>query len=54
MFPITTTAFFQNATARLVMGLHARDHVTSTLAKLHWLPVRFGVFVYLIYTVQSY
>jgi hypothetical protein len=33
----------QNAAARLVMGLRARDHVTSTLAELHWLPVRFRI-----------
>ena len=33
----------QNAAARLVMGLRARDHVTSTLAELHWLPVRFCI-----------
>ena len=31
----------QNAAARLVMGLRARDHVTSTLADLHWVPVCF-------------
>ena len=30
----------QNAAARLVTGLRTRDHVTSTLAVLHWLPVR--------------
>ena len=33
----------QNAAARLVMGLRARDHVSSTLAELHWLPVRFCI-----------
>lgn len=33
----------QNAAARLVMGLRARDHVTSALASLHWLPVHFRI-----------
>jgi hypothetical protein len=33
----------QNAAAKLIMGLRARDHVTSTLAELHWLPVRFRI-----------
>jgi hypothetical protein len=28
---------------RLVKGLRALDHVTSTLADLHWLPVRFRI-----------
>ena len=26
------------------MGLRARDHVTSTLAELHWLPVGFRIY----------
>jgi hypothetical protein len=33
----------QNAAARLVTGLHARDHVTSALTGLHWLPVRLRI-----------
>ena len=30
----------QNAAARLVKGLGPRDHITSALRELHWLPVR--------------
>ena len=30
----------QNATARLVARLGPRDHVTSTIRDLHWLPVQ--------------
>jgi hypothetical protein len=33
----------QNAAARLVMGLRARDHITSALFHLHWLPVFFRI-----------
>ena len=33
----------QNAAVRLVMGPRARDHVTSALAGLHWLPVHFRI-----------
>jgi hypothetical protein len=33
----------QNAAARLVMCLRARDHVTSALSDLHWLPVCFRI-----------
>ena len=29
----------QNATARLVLNLRLRDHVTPALKQLHWLPV---------------
>ena len=29
----------QNAAARLILGLRARDHVTPALRQLHWLPV---------------
>ena len=28
-----------NAAARFVLGLDPRDHITSALASLHWLPV---------------
>jgi hypothetical protein len=28
-----------NAAARFVLGLGPRDHITSALASLHWLPV---------------
>jgi len=30
----------QNAAARLVTGTGPRDHVTSVLQQLHWLPVK--------------
>jgi len=30
----------QNAAARLVTGLGRREHITSVLRQLHWLPVR--------------
>jgi len=28
-----------NATARLVLDLKPRDHITSALRELHWLPI---------------
>ena len=30
----------QNASVRLVSGLRLRDHVTSSLCELHWLPIK--------------
>ena len=33
----------QNAAARLIACLAPRDHVTSTLRQLHWLPVQFRI-----------
>jgi len=33
----------QNAAARLIKGLRPRDHVTSALRDLHWLPIRHHV-----------
>ena len=33
----------QNAAARLIVCLAPRDHVTSTLRQLHWLPVQFRI-----------
>ena len=33
----------QNAAARLVSNVAKYDHITPTLVKLHWLPVRFRV-----------
>jgi len=33
----------QSAAARLVSNVAKYDHVTPTLVKLHWLPVRFRV-----------
>jgi len=41
--PVSTIAPLQrvqNAAARLIKGLRPRDHVTSALRDLHWLPVR--------------
>ena len=33
----------QNAAARLISSLGSRDHITSTLRDLHWLPVKYRV-----------
>ena len=33
----------QNASARFIKGLRPRDHVTSALQDLHWLPIRHRV-----------
>jgi hypothetical protein len=33
----------QNAAARLVLGLRPRDHISSGLKQLHWLPVAFRI-----------
>ena len=33
----------QNAAARLVFELGARDHVTASLIQLHWLPVHWRI-----------
>jgi len=33
----------QNAAARLVLNLGFRDHVTSALQHLHWLPVEYSI-----------
>ena len=44
--PKSTTAPLQraqNAAARLIACLAPRDHVTSTLRQLHWLPVQFRI-----------
>ena len=32
-----------NATVRLVAGLHMRDHVTTAMRSLHWLPIKFRI-----------
>ena len=48
----------QNVAARLVMGLRARDHVTSALTSLHWLPIlsriqyKVALMMFLIHTNQ--
>jgi len=44
--PVSTVAPLQrvqNAAARLIKGLRPRDHVTSALRDLHWLPIRHRV-----------
>ena len=33
----------QNTLARVVSKTHQRDHITSVLAHLHWLPVRYRI-----------
>jgi len=33
----------QNAAAQLVVGLRARDHVTSVLSSLHWFPILYRI-----------
>ena len=33
----------QNAAARLIYGLRKHDHITDTLRKLHWLPIRYRI-----------
>ena len=33
----------QNAAARLIFELGAREHVTPSLLQLHWLPVRWHI-----------
>jgi len=45
-FPAFSTAplqRLQNCVARLVMGLRARDHVTSALSGLHLLPIHYRI-----------
>jgi hypothetical protein len=44
--PKSTTAPLQrvqNAAARLITGISRRDHVTSSLQSLHWLPVTYRI-----------
>ena len=33
----------QNAAARLLTGVRKYQHISSTLAALHWLPIRFCI-----------
>ena len=40
---LSTRQRLQNAAARLVSNVAKYDHITPTLVKLHWLPVRFRV-----------
>ena len=36
----------RNVAARLIARLSPRDHVTSTLRELHWLPVQYDQITY--------
>ena len=40
---ITPLQRIENAAVRLVSGLRPRDHVTSSLHELHWLPIRYRI-----------
>ena len=60
--PISTIAPLQraqNAAARVIARLSPRDHVTSTLRELHWLPVPYRItyklclLMHLIHTGQA-
>ena len=33
----------QNASARLLTGISVRDHITSALQQLHWLPIQYRI-----------
>ena len=37
---ITKLQMVQNTLARVVTGLQPRDHITPTLKRLHWLPLK--------------
>ena len=43
----------QNAAVRLVSGLRPRDHVTSFLRELHWLPIRYRIIYKLCLTMHN-
>ncbi len=34
----------QNSAARLLTGTKNREHITSALLKLHWLPVQYRIY----------
>jgi hypothetical protein len=36
---LTRLQLIQNASARLIVGLKKRDHITPTLKVMHWLPI---------------
>jgi len=40
---VTKLQRVQNAAARLVLNLKARDHISPALYQLHWLPVRYRI-----------
>ena len=41
--PQNTSQLVKNASARLIVGLKKRDHVTSTIIMLQWLPIQYRV-----------
>ena len=43
----------QNYAARIVVGLRKYDHVTETLIKLHWLPVKYRILYKVLLTVHK-
>ena len=43
----------QNAAVRLVSGLRPRDHMTSSLRELHWLPIRYRIMYKLCLTMHN-
>ena len=43
----------QNAAVRLVSGLQPRDHVTSSLSELRWLPIRYRIMYKLCLTMHN-
>ena len=43
----------QNSAVRLVSGLQRRDHVTSSLRELHWLPIRYRIMYKLCLTMHN-
>ena len=43
----------QNAAVRLFSGLRPRDHVTSSLRELHWLPIRYRIMYKLCLTMRN-
>ena len=43
----------QNAAVHLVSGLRSRDHVTSSLSELHWLPIRYRIMYKLCLTMHN-
>ena len=39
----TRLQMVQNTLARVVTGLHRRHHITPSLKRLHWLPIKFRI-----------
>ena len=40
---LNSLQLIQNAAARILTGVRRRDHITPSLASLHWLPVRYRI-----------